>query len=102
MGSRLSLHDELKMLLGTDNCYFQPPESMKLKFPCFVYHRYNLDTKYADNRTYRNMWHYTVTFIHKDPDSDIPEKVMEHFQNCRMDRRYTSDNLYHDVFTLYY
>lgn len=102
MGSRLSLHDELKMLLGSDNCYFQPPESMKLKFPCIVYHMYRINSKYADNKNYLNQRQYTVTFIHKDPDSDISDKILDHFQNCRMDRQFTLDNLYHDVFTLYY
>lgn len=102
MGSRLTLHNELKMLLGSDNCYFQPPESMKLKFPCIVYHKYGISSKYADNKAYNNRWQYTITFITSDSDTDFPEKLLEHFQNCRMDRRFTSNNMYHNVFTLYY
>lgn len=102
MGSRLNLHEELCAILGNNNCYFQPPESLKLKFPCIVYTRYRINSRYADNKAFNNVWQYTVTFINKDPESDIPEKIVEHFQNCRMDRRFTLDNLYHDVFTLYY
>ncbi len=102
MGSRLSLHDELKIVLGSDNCYFQPPESIKLKYPCIVYHLYRLDDRRADNRSYKTAAQYTVTFIHKDPDDERTAKILEHFMNCRMDRRYASDNLYHDVFTIYY
>lgn len=102
MASRLKLHEELCEILGSNNCYFQPPESLKLKFPCIVYHKYRIQSRQADNKNYSGMWQYTVTFINKDPDTDIPDKILEHFTNCRMDRRFTSDNLYHDVFTLYY
>ena len=102
MASRLKLHEELCEVLGTKNCYFQPPESLKLKYPCIVYSMYRINTKFADNKVYNKVSQYTVTFIHKDPDDTISDDILDRFSNCRMDRRFTSDNLYHDVFTLYY
>lgn len=102
MGSRLTLHEELCDILGNTNCYFQPPESLKLKFPCIVYTRYRIVARQADNKNYNRYNQYTVTFITKDPDSDIPNDILDHFTTCRMDRQFTTDNLYHNVFTLYY
>ena len=33
----LNLHDEFIQILGTQNVYFQPPASTKLKYPCIIY-----------------------------------------------------------------
>jgi hypothetical protein len=38
--------------------------------------------------------------IYDDPDSDIPRKISL-LPQCRHDRHYVSDNLYHDAFTKY-
>ena len=50
MASRHELHDELKELLGTNRCYFQPPESIKLEYPCIIYKRDPSDILRADNQ----------------------------------------------------
>ena len=36
---RLELDADLRALLGSTNVYFQPPETKKLKYPCFIYER---------------------------------------------------------------
>ena len=41
MASRLNLQDKLEEVLGSKQVYFQPPESLKLKYPCIVYSRSN-------------------------------------------------------------
>lgn len=101
MKSRLELHDELKAILGSDSVYFQPPESLKMKYPSIVYSLSKIDTKHADNKPYRNKKCYTVTIIDKDPDSVIPDKLLI-LPMCRMDRVYTANNLNHWAFFLYY
>lgn len=100
MRSRLDLHNKLLEILG--NCYFQPPESVKLKYPCIVYSLDNIDTRYADDSRYKNTKRYTLTLIERDPDTDYTEQILEKFEYCRHDRRYISDNLVHDAFSLYY
>ena len=102
MASRLELQTELETLLDSKNVYFQPPESKKLKYDCIVYNRSTIDTKKADNRNYLLTDRYDVMFIYRDPDSEIPHKILEHFSYCTHSRHYAVDNLYHDVFTLYY
>lgn len=91
----------LERLLGSRNVYFQPPESFKLEYPCIVFERSGIRTDSADNRKYLKHKRYTVTFISKDTDSEIPDLLSE-LEYCSFDRRFTSDNLYHDVFTLYF
>ena len=46
---RTDLHEILKEILGSDNVYFQPPESYKMEYPCIVYERSALTTRFADN-----------------------------------------------------
>lgn len=102
MQNRLKLHEELVILLGSRNVYFQPPESVKLCYPCIIYSLDNYDIRYADDKPYKNIPQYTVRIIDKNPDSILPEKLLGSFSMCRFDRAYTSDNLNHYIFSLYY
>ena len=101
MASRLDLHEVLCSVLGTRNVYFQPPESVKMQYPCIVYERSAVNTRFADNELYMRKKRYTVTVIDKNPDSEIPDKVAS-IPMCAFDRNFTSDNLNHDVFSIYY
>lgn len=101
MASRLDLHELLCSVLGTRNVYFQPPESVKMQYPCIVYKRSSVNTRFADNELYMRKKRYTVTVIDKNPDSEIPDKVAS-IPMCAFDRHFTSDNLNHDVFSIYY
>ena len=102
MGSRLRLHELLVGVLGNDHVYFQPPESMKLVYPCIVYSLGDIKVRYADNKAYTTMNAYDVTFISRDPDNTYAVDMLNTFELCRFDRRFTNDNLYHDVFTLHF
>ena len=102
MASRLELHEELCELLGSRNVYFQPPESVKMTYPCIKYSRSGIDQKYAHDRDYKNTNRYEIIAITPDPDSKTPDRILAHFQMCRFDRGYIADNLNHNVFTLYY
>ena len=101
MNRRLELHALLVNTLGSRNVYFQPPESVKLNYPCIIYSRANDDAKYADNRLYLHKKKYQVKVIDKNPDSEIPDRVRQ-LPLCRFDRHYSADNLNHDVYTLYF
>lgn len=101
MNKRLELHNKLKEILGSSFVYFQPPESIRLSYPCIIYSINRIDTKHADNKPYLNTKSYTVTIIDKDPDSIIPDKFLN-LPLCKFDRFFTSDNLNHWVFNLYY
>lgn len=101
MGSRLALHDIFVAIPGVLKVYFQPPESVKLEYPCIVYSRNSRDTKFADDSPYINKIRYQVKVIDKNPDSIIPEKVAN-MPMCTFDRHYTANNLNHDVYNLYF
>lgn len=101
MDSRLELHEILCDVLGSRHVYFQPPSSVKMVYPAIVYSRNSISNDFANNLVYKQSLGYTVTVIDEDPDSDIVEKISR-LPMCRFDRHFTSDNLNHDVFTIYY
>ena len=101
MDKRLELQTLLEGLLGSRNVYFQPPSSIRMKYPAIVYSRDDFWTNHADNLPYMQTVAYQVTVIDEDPDSEIVKKVAK-LPLCTYDRNYVADNLNHDVFILYY
>lgn len=101
MGTRLDLQRQFEEILGSTNVYFQPPESIKLKYPCIIYSLADIYTRNADDLHYTMHKIYNVTVISRDPDNDIAESILK-MSKTRFDRRYVADNLYHDILTLYY
>lgn len=101
MSSREKLHNTLVEILGFRHVYFQPPESIKMVYPCNVYVLDQMDTKYANDKPYLHQKRYSVTIIDKDPDSVLPDKI-RCLPLCSFNRFYTSANLNHWVFSLYF
>lgn len=101
MAQRLELQQLLESILGSRNVYFQPPDSVQLRYPAIIYNRTDIDIGYADNKPYRHKKQYQITVIASDPDSDIHEKVAE-LPLSSYDRFFASDNLNHDVYTLFF
>lgn len=101
MTKRLELHEILCGVLGSRNVYYQPPESVKMKYPAIVYSRANIQNDFADNEVYRQSYAYQVTVINEDPDSEIVEKISA-IPTCRFTRHFNSENLNHDVFLIYH
>lgn len=99
--NRIELQTLLEKLLGSRNVYFQPPENIKLHYPCIIYELSNFNTIKADNRDYLLHDRYTVTLIHRDPDNDLKRTIQE-LPNCSLDRSFVTENLYHYAFTLFY
>lgn len=100
LNDRLALHELLCEKLGSRNVYFQPPESVKMKYPAIVYSRNRIENTSADNVVYRQSVRYTITVIDRDPDSEIVEQISQ-IPRIMFDRSYVSDNLNHDTFTLF-
>ena len=101
MGSRPELQVMLEDILGSKNVYFQPPESVKMRYPAIDYSRRSIENKFADNGVYSQFNAYQLVVIDQDPDSAIIEKISR-LPRCTFDRHYTSDNLNHDVFRILY
>lgn len=101
MGKRLDLHDILVNLLGVNHCYYQPPENLKMDYPAIRYSKSKIETDKANNSVYAKRNKYELIVIDRLPDNPVIDKLLE-LPYCSYDRHYISDNLHHDVLTLYY
>ena len=99
MASRLKLHEILCGIVK--NVYYQPPSTVKMKYPAIVYAREDIDNTYANDSVYAQSHAYQITVIDENPDSEIVNTVSK-LPMCRFNRHFTSDNLNHDVFTITY
>lgn len=99
---RAILRDALGQLSGHENIYFQPPDSVKMKYDCIRYSENTMNVKRADNKAYLVQSEYRVVFITRNPDSPVPRMIQEQFRYCSPDRAYTADNLHHYTFTIFY
>lgn len=97
------LQEILQGILGNyGKAYFQPPENIKLKYPCIVFERTNALISYADNNPYQVTKRYTVTLITKSADNDKYLDQLLQLPMCTFDRQFVTDNLVHDVFNIYF
>ena len=95
------LQSKLEELLGSENVYYQPPESVKMQYPAIRYHRTTFDSRFANNSVYTKLNSYELIVISRRPDDPVIEKLLK-LPYCRHTRNYHSDNLEHDVFPLYF
>lgn len=106
MDKRLELHEILRGIInmtepnGDDHVYFQPPESVKMKYPAIRYVRKPMKHIRADNIIYRHLNAFELTLIDKNPDSEYIGKLLS-LPYCSHDGHYKADNLNHDKFTIY-
>lgn len=101
MASRQELHRILEAIPGITKVYFQPPESIKLEYPCIVYRLSEINTHHADNNNYLNKKAYDLTFISREPNFQIVDALNE-LPYSRMARYFSSNNLNHYNFKLHY
>lgn len=98
---RLRVHSDLLETSGyVGRVYYNPPENVKMQYPCIVYNLADYGAQHADNLPYYRYDSYTVTHIYqKEEQSSLSRKLAE-TSGFSFDRSYRADNLYHDVFTL--
>jgi len=99
MAPRLELHEILTGI--TEHVYFQPPETVRLQYPCILYRRDYVRNDFADDIPYASTKRYLLTVIDRDPDSSIPVQIGI-LPRCSYDRFYAADGLNHDVFKLFF
>lgn len=101
MASRLELQTKLEMILGCRNVYYQPPENIKMEYPAIRYSKNNIRSTRANDKVYTKKTQYTLVVIDRKPDNPVIDKLLE-LPYSSYDRNYKSDNLEHDVITLYF
>ena len=101
MVNREELRDALRAILGNNkDVYFQPPESIKLSYPCIIYELSDYNLIKASNVNHHLSVGYSITLITKLPDETLSRKIIE-LPYCTFDREFINDGLYHYVFTIY-
>lgn len=101
MDRRLELQTKLEELLGNRHVYYQPPENLKMEYPAIRYSKSIIGSRHADNMKYSNLTRYEIIVIDKRPDNEVIDKILS-LNYASYDRHYASNNLNHDVITLYY
>jgi len=102
MERRLDLNRKLREILGSDYVYFNPPENVKIHYPCIIYNRENSDHVFANNKMYQHYKQYQITVIDRNPDSDISDRLLTNLEYCSFNRFYVYDELNHWVLRLFY
>lgn len=100
-GKREDLDALLCETLGSDKVYFQPPENLQIRYPCIIYSLTGFFQREADNKNYHRRREYSMTYITKNPDDPMVEKL-EDLPFCGMGRPFTAENLHHYPYTIYY
>ena len=98
---RIELQKILCELLGSSEVYFQPPESVKMKYPAIVYSLNDIDSQFADDKPYVINRQYAVTLIDKNPDNGFVDKLAA-LPSCKFVKPYKKDNLNHYLYTLFF
>lgn len=99
MGLRRDLSAELHEICS--NVYFQPPTNIQLVYPCILYSKTTIRTKYANDNPYILQDEYSLLYITRDPDDENVRKIAR-LKSCSAGRFYTADNLYHYPYTIVY
>lgn len=100
MRPRTELHDILCAVLGSKNCYFQPPTGTQIKYPAIVYSFNGVRTKAADNKSYMKYGKYTITHCYKSPKESLVEILPEALPFCSFDSSHKVDGIYNDTYDL--
>ena len=101
MRTRLELDVTLREIMGDKGAvYFQPPESICMKYPCIRYSLYDIQIGHGDNLPFLQNPAYQLILIDPNPGNEYVEKIAA-LPMCSMDRYYVADNLNHYVFTIY-
>lgn len=101
MATRLELQGLLEELLGSKEVYYQPPESIKMNYPAIVYSIDDIESTYANDNPYNLSNKYQLIVIDKLPDNSVINKILR-LPMSNYERNYKSDNLNHDVISLYF
>lgn len=107
VNDRLELHERLCEIINIveadkdRHVYFQPPESIRMKYPAIRYKLDSIENTHASNNVYNQKDRYEAILIDSNPDSEYVRQISL-LPRCRFVRHYTANNLNHWVFTLYH
>ena len=98
--TRSELDSILRTTIGSTHVYFQPSESVKIKYPCVIYKLDNIPTLDADDLKYKMNTVYQLIYVTKSPtDPNVHKLAM--LPRSSFERFYTIDELNHYVYRIY-
>lgn len=101
--NRLKLHDILSSIPGIEKAYYNPPEGLKLEYPCIIYEDATRQILHANNGPYSDRDSYSILIIDPDPESTIPtlfEQAIKRYWSPG--KPYDYDELSHWPYTIYF
>ncbi len=101
MDRRLELHEKLCGFLGSRNVYYQAPATVRMQYDAIRYSPPTIDSRFANDKRYKNMKRYELIVITRLPDPEVVDKILE-LPYTSLGTPYVSDNLHHYPITLYY
>lgn len=101
MANRLDLHEKLLEVMGSDAVYYNPPETLKMKYPCIRYKLAYIEKLPANDTAYLQLKSYELTYITDDPDDERVD-IIGSLPMIRFNRAYVYDGLYCYTYTIYY
>ena len=99
---RMKFSDKLKEFVTPENVHFQPPATVKLKYPCIIYQRMPAHKEFANNTKFLNKPLWRVQVIDNNPDSIIGDNIDNAFMYSKIVSMDTIDNLLHTTLEIYY
>ena len=101
MATRTELQTLLEELFESSNVYYQPPASKSMEYPAIRYSKAGIESTLANDAKYSLTKRYEIIVIDRKPDNPVIDKLLT-LPYCSYDRHYVSDNLNHDILTLYF
>lgn len=94
LSTRIELQRYLERVLGSKNVYFEPPETLKMRYPCIVYNLSRMNPTNADNLSYRVSQEYDIQYITREPEVDIPMRLA-YTKRFRAGQHFVADGMHH-------
>ena len=97
----MDLQKCLSDILGSDEVYYQAPESKKMSYPSIVYFLDDINHLYANDKKYKEKRRYMITLIDRNSESSFIDDILA-LPYCSFDRHYIIDNLNHFIFNIFW
>lgn len=91
------LSEAMRLADEEPHLYYQPTPSVRLVYPCCVYHLKSMPARYADDTPYFSWLTFDVTYMTRNSASSFPT-LLQQSKDFSFDRYYTADGLHHYAF----
>ena len=85
---------------GDRHTYFNPPSTVKMKYPAIRYSLAGINRRFANDGSYHTKPSWEITLIDRNPDSIYVDKILQ-IPYCSFGRFYVADNINHWTFTIH-